>query len=157
MTTDKSIDDITSGIVESLKADHAPCTSKVRHGFIALNIQPNEQHYWSPQLTLSMEEDIDGKTIVRGLYGPKPTVWTLFVFFYSVIGLAILVIATLGFSYYSLGKSTDVLWWIPALVGLFLTLYLVSYFGQKVGHDQMLVLHQFFEKNTGLSTKEEDR
>ncbi len=153
VTSDKSIKEITSDFARSLDQENGPCIGKVREGYVALNVVPDDQHYWSPQLTLSMEDLDDGKTLIRGLYSPRPAVWTLFVFFYSVIGLAVLVIGTLGLSYYTLDKPTTVLWWIPVLTGVFLTLYLVAYFGQKVGHDQMLTIHQFFEDTAEVVTE----
>ena len=47
-------------------------------------------------------------------------------------------------------KSGAVLWLVPLLAIAFLSLYLVAFFGQKAGHDQMLTLHQFLEESTGL-------
>lgn len=120
------------------------CKATVNQGFIKVFLPKTEQHYWSPQLTLSLEEDENG-TLIRGLYGPRPAVWTMFVFFYAVIGVAILFIAIFGFSYISLGKSGIILWLLPVLVIVFFSLYLVSYFGQKLGHDQMIILHNFIE------------
>ena len=113
----------------------------------------DQQHYWSPRLTISMEETEDG-TIIRGLYGPRPAVWTMFVFFYALIALAIMVVGTIGLSRLSLDKPGTVLWWIPVLVVIFLSLYLVSYFGQKWSGDQMVVLHEFFEESVGLAIRD---
>lgn len=120
------------------------CQATVNHGFIKIFLPKKDQHYWSPQLTLNLEEDENG-TLVRGLYGPRPAVWTMFVFFYAVIAVAIMFIAIFGFSYISLGKSGAILWLLPVLILVFFSLYLVSYFGQKLGHDQMVTLHNFVE------------
>ena len=140
---------ISDKIVIGLNSEGATCIGKVNHNFITLLLPANEQHYWSPQLTITFEE-WEGVTTIRGLYGPRPTVWTMFVFFYSIIGLAVLVIGTFGLSQLMLGNSTGILWWMPVLTIVFLSLYLVSYFGQKMGHNQMEILHNFFEKASGL-------
>jgi len=52
------------------------CSGEILKDFIVLNIRPDEQHFWSPQLSLSFEPDEEDKifTIIRGLYGPNPTV-----------------------------------------------------------------------------------
>lgn len=126
-------------------ADDAPCWGKISHGFGTLHIPQDRQHYWSPQLTIHIEEHGKG-SLIRGLYGPKPAVWTMFVFFYCVIGFGTLIIAVIGYSNWSLGKSGTLLWWVPLLMLVFLSLYLVAYFGKKMGHDQMVVLHKFLEK-----------
>ncbi|MDH5366151.1 MAG: hypothetical protein OEW67_04140 [Cyclobacteriaceae bacterium] len=140
---------IVSKIDNALKAENAPCTGRINHHFITFHIPVNDQHYWSPQLTLTFDE-LDEVTTIRGLYAPRPTVWTMFVFFYSVIGMAILVVGTLGLSYKMLDKPADILWWTPVLAIVFMTLYLVAYFGQKMGHKQIETLHNFFEEATGL-------
>ncbi|MDH5475339.1 MAG: hypothetical protein OEX22_06585 [Cyclobacteriaceae bacterium] len=141
---------IISKINNALKTGKAPCTGRINHHFITLHIPESQQHYWSPQLTLTFEEQ-DEVTTVRGLYAPRPTVWTMFVFFYSIIGMAILVLGTLGLSYSMLDKPSGILWWVPALVLVFLSIYLVAFFGQKVGHKQIDTLHDFFEEATGLT------
>lgn len=107
-----------------------------------------DQHYWSPQLTFTIEET-QGGCLIEGLYGPQPAVWTMFVFFYAVIGFVALIISMIGLSYWSLGKSTSILWLVPLLILLFMSLYLVAYLGQKFGHRQMISLHHFMEECLG--------
>lgn len=126
-------------------AEDASCWGKITHGFGTLHIPQHDQHYWSPQLTLHIEERESG-SLIRGLYGPKPAVWTMFVFFYCVIGFGTLIVAVIGYSNWTLGKSAALLWWVPVLMLIFLSLYLVAYFGKKMGHDQMVRLHHFLEK-----------
>ena len=63
------------------------CLGSVMAGHVTLYLPVNEQHYWSPQLSLSIEDTENG-CLIRGLYGPRPSVWTMFVFIYFIIGLA---------------------------------------------------------------------
>lgn len=134
---------------ESLKQEHATCTGVVNPGYVTLYIPPQHRHYWSPQLNLTFEETGRG-SLIRGLYGPRPVVWTMFVFFYSIIGLAVLFIGILGFSLWMLGKPATILWLVPILILVFLSLYLVSHFGQKLGEKQMITLHKFLVNCTNL-------
>jgi hypothetical protein len=147
--TPYSVEDISDRINSELKKEGAACRGWVNPHYAKLFIPTVDQHYWSPHLSVSFEEEENGKTTLRGIYGPRPAVWTMFVFFYAFIGFAILILAILGTSYMSLGKSGAILWLIPVLCIIFLTLYLVSYFGQKLGHDQMVVLHHFMEECIG--------
>ena len=121
---------------------------KIENGHANILLPSTEQKYWTPQLSLSMEE-FEGQTIVRGSYSPRPTVWTMFVFFYSVIGLAALVISVIGYSMMSLGKSGAILLWVPILFVIFLSLFLTARIGQNLAKDQLHRLHEFVEKLIG--------
>jgi hypothetical protein len=146
---DYSLDEIVDRIKKGLDDKNTACEGWAKPGYAKLFMPAEEQHYWSPQLTLNMEETEEG-THLRGLFGPRPAVWTMFVFFYTVIGVAILFIGIFGLSYWQLGKSANILWLVPVLVLLFLSLYLVAFFGQKLGHDQIEIMHRFLEKCLGM-------
>jgi hypothetical protein len=142
-----TVPDFEARLKAALANEDCPVEGRVISGHATLWLPAEEQHYWSPQLGLSFEEDGEG-TLLRGLYGPRPQVWTMFVLFYSIIGFAVLVIAVFGMSYWTLGKSIMILWWVPVLAALFLTLYLVAYFGQRLGRDQMMILDRFLKNVT---------
>ena len=137
-----TMEELAQKIIDALAQENAPCKGKIRHGYVSFTIPESEQHYWSPQLDISFEESEKG-CLVRGLYGPRPAVWTMFVFFYSLIAFALMVIIVIGYSRYSLGHSANILYLVPILVMTFLTLYFVAFAGQRMGHDQMLLLHNF--------------
>jgi hypothetical protein len=143
-----SIEELVERMNGCLKEDNATCKGWANLHYAKLFIPKADQHYWSPHLSVSYEESEQG-TMVRGRYGPRPAVWTMFIFFYAFIGFAILMVAILGTSYLSLDKSGAILWWIPVLIVLFFSLYLVSFFGQKLGHGQMVTLHHFVENCLG--------
>lgn len=135
-------------IDKRLKSGVCTCEGQVTKHFATIYPPQKEQHYWSPQLTITLEED-EGKTLVRGLYGPKPSVWTMFVFFYSFIGFVTLIVLMWGLSLRSLGQAAPILWLVPVLILLFFSLYLVAYLGQKFGQKQMGTLHRFLEDCLG--------
>ena len=144
LESELSSGEITYRIRTKLREGICPCKGQVTAHFATIYPPPEEQHYWSPQLTITLEEK-DDKTLIRGLYGPRPAVWTMFVFFYSVIGFATVIISMVGLSYWTLDMPAGILWLVPALVLLFLSLYLVAYFGQKFGHNQLTRVHRFLE------------
>ncbi len=148
----QSAESIVEKVSLQLKQPESTCIGETRKGFIALQLPLAEQHYWSPQLSMTLDEE-DGETIIRGLYGPRPSVWTMFVFFYAAIGLASLVITMIGLVNLQLGEPSHILWVVPVLLFIFLTLYLVAYFGQKLGKKQMGVLKEFFEESTGYKPR----
>ena len=138
-------------IRSALKKDSS-CIGQIVTGYANLSLPKEEQHYWSPQLSLTIEESEGGEgSILRGLYGPRPAVWTMFAFFYSFIGFAILIVAMIGASFITIGRPAHILWLVPILIVVFLSLFLVARYGKKLGRDQMRTLHHFIEDCTGLT------
>ena len=128
----------------------APCDGKVRYGYVSLFPKEEDRHYWSPHLSVTIEEEIDGKgSLIRGLYGPSPAVWTMFVFVYGIIALAIVIALVIGFANMSIDESGAILWAVPFLIILLASMYLVSFYGQKKGHNQIEDIHHFFESCIG--------
>lgn len=131
-----------------LKEPKIDCVGRVIPGFIVIKIPHEERHYWSPQLSLSLEEHEDG-TLVRGLYGPNPTVWAMFLFGYSSLGIIALFVVIIGTSNKSLGLDAPVLWVLPVLAGIAFILYFVAQTGQKIGVEQTFTIHHFYEDAIG--------
>lgn len=135
---------------KALKSGEAPCSGKVRYGYVSLFPTDEDRHYWSPHLSVTIEEAEDSNgSLIRGLYGPSPAVWTMFVFVYAIIALAIVIAVVIGFANMSIDESGAILWAVPFLILLLGSMYLVSFYGQKKGHDQIEDIHHFFEKCIG--------
>jgi hypothetical protein len=141
---------IASKIKEGLRTPGCECVGEAHPRFTSLKVPEANQHYWSPQLSLTMEETEEEGTIVRGLYGPRPAVWTMFVFFYSAIAFAAVILGIVGLSKMTLGEPNTILWSVPILLFFFLSLYHVAYIGKKKGHEQMEIIHRFLKRSTGL-------
>ena len=93
-----------------------------------------------------MEEETN-KTLLKGLFGPKPQVWTLFMFIHFVIGVSFLGFAALLYTNISLNESI----FFPLIMVVFLPLiWILLYFLGKIGKDtgknQMKKLHNFMIK-----------
>jgi len=127
------------------------CAAEILPNFVVLNIRTQDQHFWSPQLSISFEadEEDDSFTLIHGLYGPNPTVWAFFFYGYVALGILAAFLGMYGFSLYSLGQDANILWALPVLAVAALTLYLIAQFGQKIGAEQMFTLHHFFEDSIG--------
>lgn len=137
-------DEFQKRLEEALE-DAEKWEGRVRFGFVTVQIPFKDQHFWSPQLTISYESTDDG-VLVRGMYGPRPNVWTMFVFFYAIVGMAMLAVLMVGLSNLTLDKDAVILWWVPVLVLVFLSLFLVARAGQSISKKQMVVLHEFVEQ-----------
>lgn len=143
--TDTPLADIEERIRAHLKQPDACCVGRIIPGHIVLSVPEEELHFWSPQLSLSLEENGEG-TLIRGLYGPAPSIWLMFAFGYGILSFLVMVVGIVGFSRMSLGLDAPILWALPFLVGGLVVLYIIAQVGQKVGAEQTFTLHHFFEE-----------
>lgn len=140
-----SVENIQERINHNLTKPSTHCYGKISHGFGTIHLPLSEQHYWSPQLTISLEKTEEG-TEVRGLYGPKASIWTMFVFFYATIGFGFIITLIVGLTNISMEKESIVIWFAPLLLIIFLSIYLISYWGQKKGNTQLKQLDDIMTK-----------
>ena len=115
---------------------------------ITLRILPVDRHFWSPQLNITMEEKEEG-TLIRGLYGPNPSIWAMFFFAYSALGIVLLFAGMVVLSQISLGMEAPLWWVVPVCAILIIIIYLIGQTGQKIGAQEMFNLHHFYETTLG--------
>lgn len=113
---------------------------------IILDIVGKELHFWSPHLNFRVEEDEDSPnvSVVLGHIGPRPTVWTLFVFFYFVIGIIGFIITSNGVSKYLMdGSFHYTLLGLPIAAIIMLSAFKAGKMGERLGASQIEQLKQF--------------
>lgn len=91
-----------------------------------------EQHFWSPQLHLEINEIDDNSCILHGLYGPNPTVWTMFMFLHFIVATVFLAFAIWAYTNYSLKNDYAVQ---VTLMLLMVLIWFVLYFAGRIGKD----------------------
>jgi hypothetical protein len=116
--------------------------SRFVDGHIIIDVPKKEDHFWSPQLNIEVENTGKNKTLLKGLFGPKPQVWTLFMFIHTVVGIAFLVFSVILYVKWRLDESII----LPLIMTLFLPLfwvllYFLGRIGKSTGHTQMDDLH----------------
>lgn len=146
LTSKSSVESICSRYKAILLTKQKPFEGKVRHGYISIIPSEEHRHYWSPHLSIIVEKSEENEKVIllKGLYGPAPAVWTMFIFFYAIIALATVIIAVIGFANMSIGESGKILWALPFLIIIFLSIYATSYYGQQKGKDQIKMMDDFF-------------
>lgn len=131
----------------ALNQPGSPIIGYVADHHVTLKIPYSRQHFWSPQLALEVEEHESGEgALIRGLFGPRPSVWLMFVFMYSIIGVICLFVAITGFSQLSLGIPAPALWVLPVGAGLAVFLYISAKTGERLGRDEMQQLKRFLDE-----------
>ena len=114
---------------------------------VFIKFPKEKQHFWSPQLHLEINAKENGNSTIHGLFGPNPTVCTMFMFFHFIaaglffgFGIWAYTNATLGNSYaiqLSLTLFMVVLWFV---------LYFAGRIGRKKGKPEMYQLHGFMKE-----------
>lgn len=131
-------------ISQSLKADSNGLQGQVVQEHAFIRIPERRQHYWSPELHVWAREQ-DGETIVYGVMGPKPKIWTMFMFFYTGVITSAFFGSSYGVIQLMLGMEAPFLWSIPlGSLGILLVFGAAKY-GQYKGKEQMEELQQFLE------------
>lgn len=119
---------------------------KIRDEHIVLDVAKTESTFWSPQLQLEIVFIEENESLVKGLFGPKPQVWTFFMFLH--FGLATLFIGFLMLTYVQWTLKND--FTLPLMISLALPfgaviLYFLGRYGKIKGQAQMQQLHDFME------------
>ncbi|WP_062059470.1 hypothetical protein [Aquimarina longa] len=121
--------------------------SRVDH-HVFIRIPKKEQHFWSPQLHLEIYNIGEGQPKLKGLFGPSPTVWTLFMFLHFIV--VTLFIGAVVWMYVNMRLDKPYLLSIIIMIFLFVIwfiLYFVGRIGRHVGKKEMRKLY-FFMNNT---------
>ena len=120
---------------------------KLVDNHLVIDVPDKETHFWSPQLHIEIEDVTDLKSKVKGLFGPKPQVWTLFMFLHFFIATAFLIFGIIAYSNWSLDKSSILpIVMLVVLPIVWVLLYFVGTIGKATGKKQMDELKDFTKK-----------
>lgn len=135
-------DEFLQRITTYLKSDACKYRSRVADRHVFIDIPLKKSHFWSPQLHFEVVQDGMKSSILKGLFGPKPQVWTLFMFVHFVVATLFLGFSVFTYVQYRLGES--LIFPIAILVALpliWLLLYFLGSIGKETGKKQMKELH----------------
>ncbi|MDB0058227.1 hypothetical protein N9F17_01700 [Salibacteraceae bacterium] len=115
---------------KELSQPGAPVVGSVDRDYASLKVPQKDEHYWSPQLSVTFET-FDDVTHIRGFYGPKASVWTMLMFFYAIIGFATIFVSIKGLTHRMLNEDSTILWLVPILILGLLSIYAIGYFWKE--------------------------
>lgn len=121
---------------------------KVRYNHIQFTIKGEKQKYWSPHLTLELEEkegDEKNATHIRGLFGPSQTMWTFFMFLHFVVAGVFIIFGMMAFSNFSLNEAylKNIIVMI-LMIFIWFLLYVIARQMREKGHEQMDELEKLY-------------
>jgi len=120
---------------------------------IFLKIAKEKQHFWSPQLHLEVLQQGTSSTI-KGLFGPNPVVWTMFMFLHFFVAGAFIGCGVWIYVNHSLNEPIV----LPIILMITMVIiWILFYFGGQVGKQkgkkQMNILYQFVQEVISESSK----
>lgn len=112
---------------------------------VFIKIPKAKQHFWSPQLHLEInKDDTDNSSTIYGLFGPNPTVWTLFMFLHFVVAGLFIGFGIWAYVNWSLGEDYAIQLFVTLfMIVLWFALYFGGRLGKKAGMGEMHELHHF--------------
>jgi hypothetical protein len=111
---------------------------------LELMVCEEERHYWSPALTVSLDGG-PNSTKLRGRYGPHASVWTMFMSIHLLWVFTATAATMYAIGAWTLGHKPWSLVLLPLAALLNLLTYAVMRVGQRLGQDQIHLLHHAFD------------
>lgn len=147
---DESQEFILNKFKKNLSEDNCKYCTKISGNHIFLDVPKKEEHFWSPQLQIEIDKDENNKTLIKGVLGPKPQVWTFFMFLHFVVALSFIIVFVWFYVNWSLEKDFQIQKYILiALPIIWVALYFFGQSGKKLGYNQMVELDDFLMKTLG--------
>lgn len=147
---EENIDVVRQKFIDYRKVISTDFYIKIRENYIQFTISGEKQQYWSPHLSIVLEE-MEGNeknaTHIRGLFGPAQTMWTFFMFLHFFIAGTFLLFAMFAYSNYTLKEPMMMdLIIMFVMVFVWFLLYVIARQLREKGNDQMKDLENEFEK-----------
>lgn len=113
---------------------------------IFIRLPKHEQNFWSPQLHLEINETDTQTSILRGLFGPNPTVWTMFMFLHFLVAGLFIAFGIWTYTNWTLKTSYGIqLGLMISMVVTWFVLYFAGRMGRNKGKAEMRALYEFME------------
>ncbi len=150
---DENIHVVRQRFVDYAKVISPDFLMKIRDNHIQFTIRGEKQRYWSPYLTVELEEkegNEQNATHIRGLFGPAQTLWTFFIFLHFIVAGIFLTFLMFAFSDYALNQPIrhDVVVMV-AMVICWILLYIIARQTRENGYGQMEELEKECQKIIG--------
>jgi len=150
-------DQVIERLEQRLKQPNCPCQGAVagNHQVVELNVLDRDRNFWSPSLSVTVAGTTDGSgSVVHGLVGPNPNLWTLFAMAYMGLLTLLMFVLIFGVVQWGLDLYPWGLFGVPLLIALMGLMHAVSRIGQRLAAPQTAMLRHFLEGTVDASPVE---
>lgn len=141
-------DQVIELLERHLAQPDCPCRGAVagNHRVVELNVLQRDRNFWSPSLSVTVADVEDGQeSVVHGLVGPNPNLWTLFAMTYMGLLTMLMFVGIFGLIQWWLDLYPWGLFIVPVLLGAVVLMFGVSRVGQHLAAPQTAMLRKFLE------------
>lgn len=111
---------------------------------VFIKFPQHKQHFWSPQLHLEINEVDSNSCLLHGLFGPKPTVWTFFMFLHFMVAGLFIAFGIWAYTNFALKTSFAMqLSLMLFMVIIWFALYFAGSIGKTSSKNEMAALYDF--------------
>jgi hypothetical protein len=147
---DENIDAVRQKFVDYAKEISPDYLMKIRNYHIQFTIRGEKQRFWSPHLSIELEEKEGHEksaTHLRGMFGPAQTMWTFFIFLHFLIAGVFLIFMMFAISNYLIKQPVlnDVII-MMCMVTVWVLLYFIAKQTRSNGYSQMEELEKEMKK-----------
>ncbi|GAA3648850.1 GTP-binding protein [Flavivirga jejuensis] len=129
---------------EALKANQSEFIVTRLDNHVFIKFPKEKQTFWSPQLHLEIDEIDDNSSVVHGLFGPNPTVWTMFMFFHFIVASLFIAFSIWAYTNWILKESFALQVGLMLLmVVIWIALYFAGSIGKASNVNEMGALNNF--------------
>lgn len=142
---DRKISDVLQTVFQNIENVKTDYKTKVSDNHFFIDVADTDAHFWSPQLHFEIVEE-ENRTKIKGLFGPKPQVWTLFMFIHFAVATAFFGFSILFYVNNRLNKN--IVFSVVMLVALpivWFLLYFLGQIGKERGKKQMDGLKEYMK------------
>ncbi len=149
----KNHSSVLSDFEHAQKTQSEFIVNRVDH-HVFIKFPKEKQHFWSPQLHLEIDETTPNTCLLRGLFGPNPTVWTFFMFLHFIVAVMFLIFGVWAYSNWSLKQSYAIpLSVMFLMVVVWIGLYFAGSIGKASSKKDMVALNDFMYSVLGTKKK----
>lgn len=143
MEVDTEKQTLINKFTDNLQSENYTYSYKISGDHFFIDVPEAEDHFWSPQLHLEII-DYEKGSLIRGLFAPKPTIWTFFMFLHVIVAVCFMVFFVIAYSKWSIDVNYSfALGMCLAMVVLWFVLYFSGQFGKVKARNQMDELRIF--------------
>ncbi len=146
---DFGVDEARERIVAQVEAHPEACELLSFPGYVVLRIPPEDRHFWSPRLLLGLEPNGEGRTEVRGLFGPNASMWSSYLYGYLFVGMTGVLSGIFGLCQLALEMMPWGLWITATMSVIALLMFLAALIGQRLALPQSELLERIYVEAVG--------